>query len=65
MGFVVCWVGFYVIDNRVSEVFQSYEKRLLGLAIGSCMMLVLGIYDDIKGADARKKLVVSYWLRLV
>ena len=59
VGFVVCWVGFYVIDNRVSEVFQSYEKRLLGLAIGSCMMLVLGIYDDIKGADARKKLVVQ------
>ena len=59
IGFLACWIGFYLVDNRISEAFQNYEKRLLGLLFGTLVMLALGIYDDIKGANARKKFAVQ------
>lgn len=59
VGFSITWIGFYVVENRVALQFQNYEKLLFVLMVGASMMILLGIYDDIKGADARKKLAVQ------
>jgi len=34
-------------------------RQFLGLLFCSTLILALGIYDDIKGANARKKLIVQ------
>jgi len=59
IGFCVPFVGFYIWQNRVSEIFKNYETAVFSLVIGGGMMLALGIYDDCKGADARKKFIAQ------
>jgi UDP-GlcNAc:undecaprenyl-phosphate GlcNAc-1-phosphate transferase len=58
-GFWVPWIGLYLVDNRVTETLRSYDKLSLSLALGGTVMLLLGIYDDLKGAGARLKFSVQ------
>ena len=59
LAFCAPWVGLYLIDNPVSAAFRDFEKRFAGMIVASTAMLLLGIYDDIKGADAAKKFLVQ------
>lgn len=59
LGFCLPWAGLYLIHNPVSAAFQDFEKRFAALVLGALSMLLLGIYDDIKGADAPKKFLVQ------
>jgi UDP-GlcNAc:undecaprenyl-phosphate GlcNAc-1-phosphate transferase len=59
LGFCIPWVGLYLIENPVSDTFQEFELRVAALMGGATVMLLLGIYDDIKGADAPKKFLVQ------
>jgi len=54
-AFCVPWLGLYLIDNPVSAAFRDFETRFAGMLFAATAMLLLGIYDDIKGADAAKK----------
>lgn len=38
---------------------RAFDTPILGLAIGAIMMILLGVYDDRRGADARLKLAVQ------
>ncbi len=58
-GFCIPWITFYFYGNRVSSIFLNYEKLFYSLMIGGVAMLGLGIYDDIKGANASKKFLVQ------
>ncbi|MBU6399392.1 MAG: undecaprenyl/decaprenyl-phosphate alpha-N-acetylglucosaminyl 1-phosphate transferase [Verrucomicrobia bacterium] len=58
-GFWCPWVGFYILNNRVTEAFRNYEKLSLTLWLGASAMLALGVWDDIKGVRAIKKLVLQ------
>jgi UDP-GlcNAc:undecaprenyl-phosphate GlcNAc-1-phosphate transferase len=58
-GFCAPLLTFYLIENRVTTIFLNYEKATLALVLAGVAMLGLGIYDDCKGADARKKLSVQ------
>ncbi len=58
-GFFLPWLIFYLLDNRVSLEFKNYETMLLGLSSCTMLMMGLGIYDDVKGADASKKFVIQ------
>jgi UDP-GlcNAc:undecaprenyl-phosphate GlcNAc-1-phosphate transferase len=58
-GFCFPWAGFYLLDNRVTATFQDYEKLFAALVLGAAAMLGLGIYDDVRGANAPKKFVVQ------
>ncbi len=60
LGFLLPWAGLYLLHNPVSLQFQNYEKLFLTLVIGATGMLALGIYDDVKGADPLKKLIVQF-----
>jgi UDP-GlcNAc:undecaprenyl-phosphate GlcNAc-1-phosphate transferase len=59
IGFCLPLGFFYLVENRVSEIFKSYETPVAALVLAGVAMLALGIYDDCKGADARKKLSVQ------
>jgi len=54
-GFCAPWALFYLLNNRVTETFQNYEKLFLALMIGAGLMLLLGVVDDIKGLNAKQK----------
>ncbi|MEW6157865.1 MAG: MraY family glycosyltransferase, partial [Verrucomicrobiota bacterium] len=58
-GFCFPWAGFYILDNRVTDTFQNYEKLFYSLVLGATAMLLLGIYDDLKGLTAPKKFAVQ------
>lgn len=58
-GFCAPLIAFYIIENRVTTIFLNYEHVTLTLVCAGIAMLVLGIYDDCKGADARKKFTVQ------
>lgn len=64
-GFFLPWLIFYLLDNRVSLEFQNYEKLLLTLTCCTGLMLALGIYDDIHGADATKKFILQILVALI
>ncbi len=59
LGFCLPWAGLYFIHNPVSAAFLDFETRFGALVLAAAAMLVLGIYDDIKGADAPKKFLVQ------
>ncbi|MSU36126.1 MAG: undecaprenyl/decaprenyl-phosphate alpha-N-acetylglucosaminyl 1-phosphate transferase [Pedosphaera sp.] len=54
-GFCLPWAGLYLLHNPVSKVFQNYEILFFSLLLGATLMLCLGIYDDIWGANAVQK----------
>ena len=56
-GFCSPWAGFYVLDNRITAAFQDYERLFLALIVGAMAMLVLGMWDDLKGLSPMKKLM--------
>ena len=51
--------GLAIYENRVSDLLYSDLRLVLGLFGGAAAIVALGIYDDIKGADARLKLAVQ------
>src|SRR3954469_24780250 len=59
IGFCLPFGIFYILQNRVSAIFRNYEKPVLALVLAGIAMLILGIYDDCRGADARKKFAVQ------
>jgi UDP-GlcNAc:undecaprenyl-phosphate GlcNAc-1-phosphate transferase len=63
-GFCFPWVAFYVVNNRVTRTFQDYETLFTVLLVGASAMLVLGIYDDLRGVKASTKFVVQLVIAL-
>ena len=62
-------LGLLVKDTDVGRVFFGARDEAVGLMLGGTIIALLGVYDDIKGADARVKLGVqfavaglAYWL---
>lgn len=53
LGLLFLW------PNLVSEKFFSGERQVLALVVGGAVMLGLGIYDDLRGTGAWKKLPVQ------
>ena len=59
LAFYLPFLGFLFYQNRISNFLFSDIRQFLGLLICSTIILGLGIYDDIKGANAGKKLTVQ------
>lgn len=59
LGFYLPFLGFLFYQNRISHFLLSDIRQFLGLLACSTIILALGIYDDIKGANAAKKLAVQ------
>lgn len=59
-GFFVPWLGLYFVENRISAEFRNFETFMAGMFIGAGSMLLLGVYDDVRGANAVKKFGVQF-----
>jgi len=59
LAFYLPFLGFLFYQNRISHFLLSDIRQFLGLLVCSTIILGLGIYDDIKGANARKKITVQ------
>ena len=59
LAFYLPFLGFLFYQNRISHFLLSDLRQFLGLLACSTIILALGIYDDIKGANASKKLIVQ------
>lgn len=59
LGFLLPWAGLYLLHNPIAEEFKNFEKLFFTLILGATAMFSLGVYDDIKGADATKKFLVQ------
>lgn len=59
LAFCLPWGALYLINNAVSATFRDFEIRFGSLIAAATAMLLLGIYDDIQGANAPKKFLVQ------
>jgi UDP-GlcNAc:undecaprenyl-phosphate GlcNAc-1-phosphate transferase len=53
-------IGLLFVDSGVGRNFTSDGGRVLGLFVGGALIVALGIYDDLRGADARQKFAVQF-----
>ena len=60
VGFFAPLVGLLLLRSDVGAMFLAERDLVFGLFIGGPLIALLGIYDDIKGADAKKKFAVQF-----
>jgi UDP-GlcNAc:undecaprenyl-phosphate GlcNAc-1-phosphate transferase len=53
-------IALLFTDTGVGRLFFADEREAIGLFVGGAVIAALGIYDDLKGADARKKFIVQF-----
>ena len=58
-GFCAPWGGLYLVDNRVADTFQDYEKLFGALMLGAVAMLVIGMIDDLKEMRPGRKFLAQ------
>jgi UDP-GlcNAc:undecaprenyl-phosphate GlcNAc-1-phosphate transferase len=59
LGFIVPLLGLFFWENEISALFFAHPTRVLGLFLGGVAIALLGLYDDVRGADARVKFAVQ------
>ena len=59
LGFLLPWIGLYFLNNPVQAKFREFDTLFAGLILSAFAMLILGIYDDIRGANALTKFIVQ------
>ncbi len=64
MAFFAPILGLVFADSAVGEMFYADELRALGLIGGGAAIALLGVYDDLRGADARTKFTVQFGVAL-
>ncbi len=58
-GFYAPLIGLLLVDAGMGTVFRADLAKALGLLAGGLPIVALGIYDDVAGAGAGRKLVVQ------
>jgi UDP-GlcNAc:undecaprenyl-phosphate GlcNAc-1-phosphate transferase len=52
-------LGLLFVDGAVARLFRAGPHQVVALFVGGLAIAALGVYDDLRGADARKKLAVQ------
>ena len=52
-------IGLAIYTNEISGLLYADSRMSLALCLGATGIVGLGIYDDLKGADAKLKLIVQ------
>jgi UDP-GlcNAc:undecaprenyl-phosphate GlcNAc-1-phosphate transferase len=60
IAFYAPLVGLLIFRSDVGAMFLAERDHVLGLFIGGPLIALLGIYDDLHGAGARKKFAVQF-----
>ena len=58
-GFFAALLTLLAFETGVARIFSEDVNRVIGLFGGAVAMLALGVYDDLLGANAKKKLLVQ------
>lgn len=59
LGFLLSLAAVPLLQNSIADEFRNVANLFIPLLLGSLAMLALGVYDDMKGADASKKFLAQ------
>jgi UDP-GlcNAc:undecaprenyl-phosphate GlcNAc-1-phosphate transferase len=59
VAFFAPLVGLLFVDSAVARIFRAEPRSVVGLFLGGLAVAALGIYDDLRGTGANKKLAVQ------
>ena len=60
LAFYVPLAGLFFWDTGVGRLFWENGRQALALIVGGCGIAALGVFDDLRGSGATKKLVVQF-----
>lgn len=58
-AFLLALAGLFLVENRVALHFRAQLSEIMKLLVPSTLVLLLGLYDDLRGANARIKFSVQ------
>lgn len=58
-GFFAALLVLLAVETEVATIFSEDIRRVIGLFGGGVAMLALGVYDDLRGANAKQKFMVQ------
>src|SRR5262245_52328890 len=64
IGFCAPWALLYSLDNRVAAVFTQHETMIFTLLLGGIGIFAVGMFDDIHGMRAMRKLLAQLIISL-
>jgi UDP-GlcNAc:undecaprenyl-phosphate/decaprenyl-phosphate GlcNAc-1-phosphate transferase len=53
-------LGLLVFQSGVGQMFLAERRLAIGLAVGGVAIVLLGVYDDLRGAGAGRKFAVQF-----
>lgn len=59
LAFFTPLVGILLVEAGMRQQLTQNEPQLVGLFVGGLLVAVLGLWDDLRGADAKQKFVVQ------
>jgi UDP-GlcNAc:undecaprenyl-phosphate GlcNAc-1-phosphate transferase len=59
IGFYAPFLGLAIYRNSLASVFYADSARVVGFFCGGLAIVLLGLYDDLRGANAQVKLAVQ------
>ena len=69
IAFYAPLVGLLIFQTKLGELFVAEREHVIGLFVGGLAIALLGLFDDLRGANAWKKFAVQfavagflYWL---
>jgi UDP-GlcNAc:undecaprenyl-phosphate GlcNAc-1-phosphate transferase len=60
LAFFAPLTGLVLFHAGMSEMFLAEQKHVVGLFLGGALIALLGVYDDVRGADAKLKFLVQF-----
>jgi UDP-GlcNAc:undecaprenyl-phosphate/decaprenyl-phosphate GlcNAc-1-phosphate transferase len=60
VAFYTPLVGLLIFQTGVGHLFLAEREHVIGLFVGGLAIAALGLYDDLRGANAWKKFVVQF-----
>ncbi|AKF79757.1 glycosyl transferase [Myxococcus fulvus 124B02] len=63
-GFFAPLCALFLVDSGVGHNFRSHTDLVMGLFVGGGVIAALGLYDDLRGANARLKFSVQFAVAL-
>jgi UDP-GlcNAc:undecaprenyl-phosphate/decaprenyl-phosphate GlcNAc-1-phosphate transferase len=60
IAFFAPLVGLLVFQTGVGQLFLAEREHVIGLFVGGVAIAALGLYDDLRGANAWKKFLIQF-----
>ncbi|MGH9371570.1 MAG: glycosyltransferase family 4 protein, partial [Vicinamibacterales bacterium] len=60
LAFFAPLLGLLVFESAVGRIFYAEQRLAIGLFVGGSLIGLLGLYDDLRGTSAQKKLAIQF-----